>query len=226
MPPTGANTKMRTRRVARSAPLRHFNREPVHMAALPWRELPNFMAQLSEREGVSARALEFAILTCARSGEIRGAAWQEVDIKAGVWTVPAERMKARRAHRVPLSKAALAVLAKVRGLDPHLIFPSAQRDKEGKAKIMSDMAFKALYGRMKVVGITTHGFRSTFRDWCSESAKADFEIAEAALAHSVGTSVARAYARSDLFERRRDLMEAWAQYATGGTGQVVALVRA
>jgi integrase len=206
--------------------LETFNREPVHMAALPWRDLPDFMAQLSEREGVSARALEFAILTCARSGEIRGAAWQEVDLKAGVWTVPAERMKARRAHRVPLSKAALAVLAKVRGLDPHLIFPSAQRDKEGKAKIMSDMAFKALYGRMKVVGITTHGFRSTFRDWCSESARADFEIAEAALAHSVGTTVARAYARSDLFERRRDLMEAWARYGTGGTGDVVAPVRA
>jgi integrase len=132
--------------------LETFHRKPVHMAALPWRDLPDFIAQLSEREGVSARALEFAILTCARSGEIRGAAWEEVDDKAGIWTVPAERMKARRAHRVPLSKAALVLLAKVRGLDAHLIFPSAQRDKDGKAKIMSDMAFKALYGRMKVGG--------------------------------------------------------------------------
>ncbi|MGL4236377.1 tyrosine-type recombinase/integrase [Tabrizicola sp.] len=206
--------------------LETFHREPLHMAALPWRDLPNFMAQLSERESVSARALEFAILTCARSGEIRGAAWEEIDDKAGVWTVSAERMKARRAHRVPLSKAALAVLAKVRGLDAHLIFPSVQRDKDGNAKIMSDMAFKALYGRMKVEGITTHGFRSTFRDWCSESARADFEIAEAALAHSVGTTVARAYSRSDLFERRRVLMEAWARYATGGSGEVVVLARA
>jgi integrase len=206
--------------------LETLHREPVHMAALPWRDLPDFITQLSEREGVSARALEFAILTCARSGEIRGAAWEEVDDKAGVWAVPAERMKARRAHRVPLSKAALTVLAKVRGLDAHLIFPSAQRDKDGNAKVMSDMAFKALYGRMKVEGITTHGFRSTFRDWCSESARADFEIAEAALAHSVGTTVARAYARSDLFERRRALMEAWARYATGGSGEVMALVRA
>jgi integrase len=206
--------------------LETFDRKPVHMAALPWRDLPDFMAQLSEREGVSARALEFAILTCARSGEIRGAAWEEIDEKAGVWTVPAERMKARRMHRVPLSEDALAVLAKVRGLDSSLIFPSAQRDKDGKAKVLSDMAFKALYGRMRVDGITTHGFRSSFRDWCSESARADFEIAEAALAHSVGTTVARAYARSDLFERRRALMEAWARFAVGGTGEVVALVRA
>ncbi|WP_309663841.1 phage integrase central domain-containing protein [Tabrizicola sp.] len=203
-----------------------FDRTAVHMAALHWRDLPDFMAQLSEREGVSARALAFAILTCARSGEIRGATWGEIDEKVGVWTVPAERMKARRAHRVPLSEAALAVLAKVRGLDSNLIFPSAQRDKDGNAKIMSDMAFKALYGRMKVDRITTHGFRSTFRDWCSESARADFEIAEAALAHSVGTTVERAYARSDLFERRRDLMEGWARYATGQAGQVVQLVRA
>jgi integrase len=206
--------------------LETFHRKPVHMAAPPWRDLPYFIAQLSEREGVSARALEFAILTCARSGEIRGAAWEEADDKAGIWAVPAGRMKARRAHRVPLSKAALVVLAKVRGLDAHVIFPSAQRDKDGKAKIMSDMAFKALYGRMKVDGIATHGFRSSFRDRCSESARADFEIAEAALAHSVGTTVARAYARSDLFERRRNLMEASACYATGGTGKVVALVRA
>lgn len=203
-----------------------FDRAPVHMAALPWRDLPGFMDQLAERDGVSARALEFAILTCARSGEIRGATWAEIDEKSKVWIVPAERMKARRAHRVPLTEAALAVLAKVRGLDADLVFPSAQRTPDGNAKVMSDMAFKALYGRMKIVGITTHGFRSCFRDWCSESARADFEIAEAALAHSVGTTVARAYARSDLFERRRDLMEAWARYATGEAGQVMQLVRA
>lgn len=203
-----------------------FDRAPVHMAALPWRDLPGFMDHLAERDGVSARALEFAILTCARSGEVRGATWSEIDEKAGIWTVPAERMKARRAHRVPLSEAALDVLAKVRDLDARLIFPSAQRDKDGEAKVMSDMAFKALYGRMKVEGITTHGFRSCFRDWCSESARADFEIAEAALAHSVGTTVARAYARSDLFDRRRDLMDSWARYATGQAGQVVQMVRA
>ncbi|WP_137110000.1 site-specific integrase [Rhodobacter sp. SY28-1] len=206
--------------------LETFDRKPVHMAAMPWPDLPAFMDQLGEREGVSARALEFAILTCARSGEVRGATWSEIDEKAKVWTVPAERMKARRVHRVPLSEAALAVLAKVRGLESELIFPSAQRDSEGRAKVMSDMAFKALYGRMKIEGITTHGFRSCFRDWCSESARADFEIAEAALAHSVGTTVARAYARSDLFERRRDLMDVWARYATGQAGQVVQLVRA
>jgi integrase len=202
-----------------------FNREPVHIAVLSWRDLLDFIARLSERDGVSARALEFAILTCARSGEIRGAAWDEVDEKAGVRSVPAERMKPRRAHRVPLSKAAPPVLAKVRGLDAHLIFPSALPDKDGKAKIMSCMAFRALYGRMTIEGISTRGFRSTFRDWCSESAHADRELAAAALSRAMGNEVERAYARSDLFERRRALMDAWGRFATGQSGEVIELVR-
>ncbi|MBL4928918.1 tyrosine-type recombinase/integrase [Tabrizicola sp. KVB23] len=206
--------------------LETFEHIPKHMPALPWRQLPAFIAQLQARDGVSARALEFAILTCGRSGEIRGARWGEIDEGAKVWEVPAERMKARRAHRVPLSDAALAILDSVRGLDPVLVFPSAQRDQFGGAKIMSDMAFSALFKRMKVEGITTHGFRSTFRDWCSESARADFDIAEAALAHAVGSATARAYARSDLFDRRRALMDAWSQYVTGMVGQVVQMVRA
>jgi integrase len=197
------------------------------MPALAWRDLPDFMLSLKAREGVSARALEFAILTCARSGEVRGARWSEFDLVEMVWAIPAERMKARRAHRVPLSNDALSVLGQLRGLDAELVFPSAQRSSDGKAKVMSDMAFAALMRRMKVSGITTHGFRSTFRDWCSESARADFELAEAALAHSVGNTTVRAYARSDLFDRRRDLMQAWARFVTGqAAGEVVQLVRA
>lgn len=206
--------------------LETFDHTPRHMPALPWQDVPAFVTQLADREGVSARALEFLILTCGRSGEVRGALWSEIDTEKAVWSLPASRMKARKPHRVPLTAKALAVLEKVRGLDPVLVFPSVQREKDGRAKVMSDMAFKALMIRMKVEGITSHGFRSSFRDWASEAARADREIAEAALAHVTGSTTERAYARSDHFDRRRDLMDAWARYVTGQTGQVVQLVRA
>lgn len=206
--------------------LETFDHQPKHMLALPWQDMPEFMVRLAEREGVSARALEFSIFTAARSGEARGALWSEIDFKAGVWNLPKERMKARRPHRVPLSAEALAVLEKVRGLDAELVFPSTQRTPDGRAKVMSDMAFKALFIRMKVEGVTQHGFRSTFRDWASESARADREVSEAAIAHVLGSKTERAYARSDLFDRRVPLMEAWAQFVTGKTGQIVQLVRA
>ena len=198
--------------------------EAEHMAALPWQDVPAFMAELAEREGTSARALEFIIFTASRSGEVRGARWTEIE--DGVWTVPAERMKSGKPHRVPLTDEALAVLEAVKGLDADLIFPSVSKTKLGESRPMSDMVFKALMDRMKRTGMTTHGFRSTFRDWCSESAHADREVAEAALSHALGNRVERAYARSVLFERRRHLMEAWAQYATGKAGKVVQLVRA
>lgn len=198
--------------------LETFDHEPKHMAALPWREVPALMERLAERDGVSAVALSFAILTAARSSEVRGARWSEIDVDGKVWNVPKERMKARKAHRVPLTDEMLALLERVRGLDPHLVFPSAQRLKNGTAKVMSDMVFKALFVRMKIEGITQHGFRSSFRDWASEAARADREIAEACLAHAVGGRVERAYARSDQFERRRDLMEAWSRFATEQIG--------
>lgn len=182
-----------------------------HMPALPWRKLPDFMADLRWRDGVSARTLEFLILTAARSGEARGARWCEIE--GDLWTVPGERMKGGVTHRVPLSAEALAVLEKVRGLGGDLIFPSVKRGAKGEERPQSDMVFKALMTRMKHDGFTTHGFRSTFRDWCSESAHADREIAEAALAHFTGNKVERAYARSDHFERRRALMEEWGGYA-------------
>ena len=196
----------------------------VHMPALPWQDLPAFMSDLLTREGTSAFALRFIILTAVRSGEARGARWDE--ISGNVWTIPADRMKAGKEHRVPLAKEALDVLDRVRGLDAELVFPSPSRSKVGEAKQMSDPVFKALMKRMKYEGITTHGFRSTFRDWCSESAHADREVSEAVLAHSFGNKVERAYARSDLFERRRTLMEAWARYTFGQSGEIVEMVRA
>lgn len=200
--------------------------QPVHMAALSWQGLPAFFAKLNEREGTSARALEFIILTASRSGEVRGARWDEIDLEACIWTVPADRMKATKPHHIPLAPEAVALLAKVRGLDTELVFPSPNRSREGKVRPMSDMVFKALMDRMAVKDITTHGFRSTFRDWCSESAHADREVAEAALAHAVGTKVEQAYARPDLFERRRRLMETWARFTSGAAGDVIQLARA
>jgi integrase len=203
--------------------LPRFRPQSVHMAALEWQGLPAFASDLREREGLSARALEFLILTAARSGEVRGARWSE--ISGNVWTIPADRMKSGRLHRVPLSARALALLEGAKGLDPNLVFPSPNNDRQGNARRMSDTVFKALMDRMKRTGLTTHGFRSTFRDWCSESAHADRELAEAALSHSFGSKVERAYARSDLFERRQSLMESWARFAAGQAGQVVQMVR-
>ena len=198
-----------------------------HLAAMPWREVPGFWTELCDRDAISALCLRFAILTAARSIEARGARWSEIDWEGKVWNVPGERMKRGKPHRVPLPEVAIAVLEAVRGLDQDFCFPSPQREKHGKTRPMSDMAFKLLYGRMDVSGFTSHGFRSAFRDWCSESAKADPELAEAALSHATGSAVTRAYARSDLFDRRRDLMEAWANFVTGETAaNVVQMVRA
>lgn len=199
-------------------------RRPEHMLAMDWQELPGFMGDLALREGVSARTLEFLVLTATRSGEARGARWSEIE--GNVWTIPGERMKRGVPHRVPLSAEALAVLDRVKGLDGKLIFPSQKRGKSGESQPQSVMVFKALLKRMGRDGFTIHGFRATFRDWCSESAHAEREVAEAALSHATGNEVERAYARSDLFERRRELMAAWARFATGQTGDVVAMVRA
>jgi integrase len=194
-------------------------RRAQHMAAMPWRDIPAFMAELKKREGVSARALEFLILTVSRSGEARGAMWSEIE--GDCWTVPAERMKRDRPHKVPLSDAALGTLTKAQGMDADFCFPSSSRGKDGRSRPQSVMVFKSLYNRMGIDGITTHGFRSAFRDWASESAHAPREVAEAALAHAIGNEVEQAYARSDLFERRRTLMRRWAEFVTGSSGEVV-----
>lgn len=176
-------------------------REVAHHAALPWKQAPRFMARLQKAEGLGARALEFAILTAARSGEVREAAWAEIHGKT--WVVPAARMKGGREHRVPLSPAALALLKQM-PRDGDLIFPG----KGGKP--MSDMAMAMVLKRMEVQA-TVHGFRSTFRDWCGDTGK-DRELAERALAHAVGNEVEAAYARSGLLERRAKLMAEWAAF--------------
>jgi len=200
------------------------NIRPKHMPALPWQDLPDFMENLGLRDALSARTLEFTILTAARSKEARRARWSEIE--GSVWTLPPERMKNGLQHRVPLSDEALEVLESVRGLDNELVFPSQKRAPNGSARPQSDVVFRALMNRMGVTSITTHGFRSTFRNWCGEYAKVDREISEKALSHSFGNKVERAYARSDLFERRRVLMDAWSRYAIGKTGSIVELVRA
>lgn len=180
-----------------------------HHTALPWQEVPDFMAALRERDGLAARALEFTILTAARSGEVREATWDEIDREAAVWTVPAPRMKGEREHRVPLSGPALAVLSVTPRIDEGaLIFPGARRGP------MSDMTLSAVLKRMGV-NTTVHGFRSSFRDWAGDATAFPRELAEAALAHAVGDATERAYRRGDALAKRRELMEAWGAHCVG-----------
>ena len=179
-----------------------------HHPALPNAEIGDFMTQLESREGVAARALGFTILTAARSGQTRGATWAEVDLDAMVWTVPANRMKAGKEHRIPLSKEAVALLGAQRE-DDKLVFES--ETKPGRP--ISDMSMTAVLRRMKREDITVHGFRSTFRDWAGETTGFPREVIEAALAHGIKDKAEAAYARSDLFDKRRKLMDAWASVA-------------
>jgi integrase len=214
-----------------------------HHRALPIDQVPAFILALRQHEGLSAKALEFAILTAARSGEVRGATWSEIDLKvegdesspsiargattpeidlkigllnqqtycpsrhqAGVWTVPGERMKAGREHRVPLSSQAaklLQALPRIEGTD--YVFPAPRGGQ------LSDMALTALMRRMKVDAVP-HGFRSTFRDWCSERTNYPRDLAEQALAHAIESKVEAAYRRGDALEKRRGMMQAWADY--------------
>lgn len=176
-----------------------------HHPALAHAEIAGFMEDLSGRTGVAARALAFTILMATRSGETRGATWAEIDLDAKIWTIPAERMKAGKEHRVPLSKEAIACLGPKRD-DTALIFESEA--KPGKP--ISDMSMTAVLRRMGRDGITVHGFRSTFRDWAGETTSFPREVIEAALAHGTKNKAEAAYARSDLFEKRRKLMKAWA----------------
>lgn len=185
-----------------------------HHKALPYAEVPKFFATLAGMSSPASTALRFIILTAARSGEVRGMRWSEVDLKGAVWTVPATRMKAKRVHRVPLAHEALAIL-KDREPNPSepdaLVFPSA------RGRAMSDMAFAMLLRRSRQLDITTHGFRSSFRDWVDEKTDFSGALAEAALAHLVGNETERAYRRGDALEKRRQLMLAWATFATGTT---------
>lgn len=184
-------------------------RQVSHHAAMDWREIGAFMAKLRDQPGIGARALEFTILTAARSGEVRGAKWAEVDLGAALWIVPAERMKAHTEHRVPLSERALAVLEAMRPFqrDGGLVFPGV---KSGTS--LSDMTLSAVLRRMGLGHLTVHGFRSTFRDWCAEATAYPRDVAEQALAHTLRDKVEAAYRRGDMLDKRRRLMNDWAEH--------------
>lgn len=190
-----------------------------HHPALPHSEIADFMGEVSERTGVAPRALAFTILTAARSGETRGMTWGEVNLDKNLWTIPSARMKAGKEHRIPLTDAAIALLGE-KGEDAALVFGS--ETKAGKP--ISDMSMTAVLRRMSRDGITVHGFRSTFRDSAGETTGFPREVIEAALAHGIKDKAEAAYARSDLFDKRRKLMEAWSLAATpqGSDGKVVA----
>jgi integrase len=179
-----------------------------HFAAMPYTEVPAFLAALREREAMAALALEFTILTAARSGEVLGARWPEIDLAANVWTIPPARTKAGREHRAPLSSRALAILEKLAAARAgEFVFFGQQPDRP-----LSPASLQMVLRLMKVEGATVHGFRSSFRDWAGNETHFPRELAEAALAHVIGDRSEQAYRRGDALEKRRVLMEAWAGY--------------
>jgi integrase len=177
-----------------------------HHPALPMDDLGAFMVQLRQQEGMGARALEFAILTAARSGEVRGATWSEIDLQDATWTIPASRMKMKREHRAALNAEAVTLLESL-SRTGDLVFPNTKGEK------LSDMTLTAVLRRMNRSDITAHGFRSTFRDWCSERTNYPRDVAEMALAHAIGDKVEAAYRRGDLFEKRRRMMREWGKFS-------------
>jgi integrase len=167
------------------------------------------MTKLKSRPGVGARALEFAILTATRSGEVCGMTWDEVDFESATWTIPSTRMKAGKEHRIPLSRAALKVLlAMASRRESAVVFPGL------RGRVLSDSSLMEILRRMEVA-VTAHGFRSSFRDWAAEATTHPAELAEMALAHAVSNAVEAAYRRGDMFEKRRRLMTDWADYCAG-----------
>jgi integrase len=193
-----------------------------HHAAMPYADVPSFMGDLRSRQATSALALEFAILTAARSGEVLGARWDEFDVERAVWIVPAGRMKAGREHRVPLSRRALQIVKELHKTRTNeFVFPG---EKAGRP--LSGMALEMVLRRMRVEDATVHGFRSSFRDWAAECTSSANEVCEAALAHVIENKAEAAYRRGDLFEKRRRLMDAWALYCTTPKmGKVVPISR-
>ena len=183
-----------------------------HHKALPYDAIPELVGKLHERQAVAALALEFTILTAARTGETIGATWAEVDLDKALWTIPAERMKAGKEHRVPLPPRAVEILRSMQALGSKWLFPAMGGGK------LSNMAMTMLLRRMKV-DVTVHGFRSGFRDWAAECTGYAHEVSEMALAHAISNQVERAYRRGDLIEKRRRLMTDWARHcADGATG--------
>jgi integrase len=197
--------------------------QPVkHYAALPYPELPAFLAMLRERREHAALALQFVIFTASRTGEVLGATWDEIDLANKTWAVPPERMKAGEIHRVPLSRSALAILHRMEAVRiGDFVFAGA---KIGRP--MSDMSLLLVLRRLGRDDVTVHGFRSTFRDWAAERTNFPRDVAEAALAHTESNKVEAAYKRTDFFEKRRRLMDAWADYcASSPAGEVIPLHR-
>jgi integrase len=195
-----------------------------HHAALPYRQVGEFMTALRKQETTAASALEFAILTTARTGEVIGARWAEIELDEALWTIPAQRTKAHREHRIPLAPAAVAVLQKMRErAEGEFVFAGAT--PRGS---LGNEAMSGLLERMDRFDITVHGFRSSFRDWAAEQTAFPREVAEMALGHAVGSAVERAYQRGELREKRRKLMEAWAAYCAAPVkgGKVVQMRRA
>jgi integrase len=180
-----------------------------HLPAMPWRDVPSFMEKLRAIDNIAARALEFAILTSARTGEVRGAVWNEVDVHNAVWSVPGERTKSGREHRVPLSPRCTQILKEVRPFarQGQHVFPGI---KGG----LGESAFRKLLASFGHDDITVHGFRSSFRDWAGEATNFPREVCEAALAHVTGDRVEQAYRRADALEKRRKLMTAWATFCS------------
>lgn len=190
-----------------------------HHPALPYTEIPAFMLRLRSQLGNAAMALEFAILTAARTNEVLGASWSEIDFVSRTWTIPEPRMKSGREHRVPLSQNAMILLRKVKETSiGEFLFANPQSQRP-----LSNMAMLSVLKRMGRQDLTTHGFRSSFRDWVSERTDAQREVAEMALSHSIGNSVEAAYRRGDLYEKRRILMAAWDKYCTHPANSVTAL---
>jgi integrase len=223
-----AETPMRA--ISRGLPKR--TKAVKHFEAMPYGEIATFMAELrSERQGMGALALEALILTAARSGDIRGATWDEIDLDAKLWAIPATRMKRPRPHLIPLSDAAVTVFKRALELrtgDEPLCFPGIARTRAtaaqaAMAKPLSDASLKAVLVRMGRTALP-HGFRSTFKDWASEVARYPNELSEAALAHAIKDKTEAAYRRGDLLERRREMMEAWAAWCDARpTSNVIAL---
>jgi integrase len=193
-----------------------------HHAAMPYEDVAAFIAKLRKRQASAALALELCILTAARSGEILGMRWSEIDLNKEMWTVPASRMKAGREHRVPLSRRALSILQELETMKTSdFVFPGQARNRP-----LSSMSIEMLLRRMEVNDATVHGFRSSFRDWAGNVSSFPRELIETALAHVIGDKAEQAYRRSDALEKRRKLMNAWAAYCMAPqTGKVVAFRR-
>lgn len=188
--------------------------KPKHHKAMHWKDVPEFYAGLRTRNAMAAKALMFTCLTGSRTGEVLGARWAEFDFTKRLWACPAERMKTGESHRVPLTGEMMEILEPLQAMKSEYVFEGQKRHRP-----LSNMSMLMLLRRMKVEGVTVHGFRSTFRDWASEVAAVPREVAEKSLAHSVGSDVERAYARSDLLEKRRELMEAWSAFVSSRVGE-------